>query len=330
MEAIVRTGRLRLLLCFILPALLASCEKERQFVFNEFAWGQNVGNTDRLCAPDIFATDELEDKIHPDCSLEGDVFGPVNTPPKDELLIMAYNIFRGILNFEELIEFLSDNEEVDIPDILLLSEVDRNCEEGLNANLVRALAEALNMYYVFGSEFSHLDGCEIGNAILSKYPIGNVELFRFRANKTPTGNRYGGRMALVGDIKIGSDHLRVYSTHLASDFLDEARRINQTKEILRHAEGIGSPVVIGGDLNTNLFIFNNNTTAYQIILDDGFSDLHAALSTAERITHVYEGIPLIIDFLFVRNGEAIDGQVGSMDAWDVFSDHLPVWGRIGL
>lgn len=318
-----------LLIVFLL--LLSACKKEESFPieFVEFQWEQNTNSPNRLCAPDITSVDELIIKTHPDCVLEGDDFS-TGAAPKNNITIMAYNILRGERDFEGLIETLKDNPEVEIPDIILLSEVDRNCGGNTDLSQARVMAEELGMYYIFGSEFSHLDGCEIGNAILSKYPMGNAKLLRFESNVESSGTRFGARMSLVADIKIGNKALKVHSTHLASDFFDEAIRIEQTQEMLDDVASLDYPVVLGGDLNTNLYIFDQNTAAYSMITNAGYTDLHDELSTSDRVTHVYEGIDLILDFIFARNCTAVQGKVGSEEIWDSYSDHLPVWGEIEL
>lgn len=65
-------------------------------------------------------------------------------------------------------------------DVLLLSEVARGCEDNLNG--AKAIAEALEMEFAYGIAFYNFRGnlteCTDGNAILSKYPLSDVEYFQ--------------------------------------------------------------------------------------------------------------------------------------------------------
>src|SRR6185295_978707 len=115
------------------------------------------------------------------------------------------------------------------------SEVDRGCQRTQFRNVARDYARALGYFYVYATEFVELPGdrgatgpydpplCEHGNAIVSRYPLGNVRAIRHAAQRSwytppefpdPDEPRLGGRIAITADARIGDRLVRLYSLHL--------------------------------------------------------------------------------------------------------------------
>ncbi len=234
------------------------------------------------------------------------------------------------------------------PDILLLSEADRGCTRSDGRNVARAYAERLGMCYVYGVEFVELPRvwgpggairhrCEHGNAIISRYPLGNVRVIRHRETRSWNSAtqrmlrlgqpRHGGRVAVAADVRIGDRTLRVYAVHFESgrpadrDTIREA----QARELLADAAGVSSGVVIGGDMNVVRYTGSaESDPTVGALLADGFHDAHVALAPSERIT-TDSGV--VIDLIVGRSMQIIDAGVGPRATWHDLSDHLPVWAR---
>jgi exonuclease III len=120
-----------------------------------------------------------------------------------------------------------------------------------------------------------------GNAILSRYPLKNVRLFRFvnqghdwyadekqKVSKLEKGKRKGsgmvfdekvmrevrrgGRMMLLADIE-DKDALGGVVTIVAAHLENKtkpANRVKQLEELLAQIQGIDHPVIVAGDMNT--------------------------------------------------------------------------------
>ncbi len=330
-----KAGLIILSVCFF----FVHCKKENHsYPFEEYPWQHHLDAENvRLC-PEAFANPYgLSDSIFIDCIMEGANLTTSTAPPKDEVLVFAYNIARGG-NFQQIRDRLLNNPEVAVPDILLLSELDRGCGRTGSFNITYELAQALGMYYVYGVEYHEIDGaCEHGNAILSRYPLGNVRLIRFaqQGRYYLTGGeggeeRLGGRNALFADVKIGEKILHVYSTHLEAYFYDSDIKIAQTRELAEDAEKQPFNVVVGGDMNSYLYRFASPPESDAQIaefLQRGLEDTHASLPLNQRIT-THDPIDLIIDLIFSRPGTSRNPGVGSDSLWGTFSDHLPVWAVI--
>lgn len=323
--------------------------------FSEFPWQAAAPDvrSQRLCV-EAADPDQAVDTTFIDCAVEGATFAPERIEPKTQIEVLAYNILRGFQVDAQLAE-ISSGIHFPIPDVLLLSEVDRGCRRTQFRNIARDYAEALGYYYVYTTEFVELPGnrgdsgpydpplCEHGNAIVSRYPLGNVRQIRHAENRSwytppdfpdPDEPRLGGRIALAADMKVGDRLVRLYSLHLESTLSALRIRDAQAVEIAAEAALVDHPVIAGGDLNSFFAVldFENDTTRdgpTQAFLTRGFTDTHAALPLLGRTT-TYDPVPLIIDFIYVRDATVNAAGVCELAVCGALSDHLPVWASISL
>ena len=327
---------LSILIFLSLPTFLKAFANEG---FEEFPWQRSADTSVRLCPEASHNAATLKDKINIQCALEGENRTRFPAQPKSELKVIEWNIERGYKRHKMAAWLREQN-----PDIVLLSEVDRGCARTGYRQIAQYLASELGMYYVYGVEFVEVDDfCEHGNAILSRYPMGNVELIRFQsASKRYVYNlddelRVGGRMALSADVLVGDKKLRVYSTHLASYFTDTKYRRGQAKELAKHQHAVKTPVIIGGDMNTHTFIVEaklgvKSTYVLQPFYSDKLKDAHRDLKASKRITHPGK-YGTIIDFLFYKRASLSPKQSASVcseDSCRGLSDHLPIQATFKL
>lgn len=197
-------------------------------------------------------------------------------------------------------------------DVLVLNEADFGMKRTEYRDVSRDLAAALQMNYAYGVEFVevdpvfelgteqvHLPGPEEdrrlqgdlqvdkeryrglhGTAILSRYPIRNVRIFRLpkcydwygqeakQVAKIEKGKRWaadklfkerigrevrhGGRMALIADLAIPdlpTGAATIVATHLENRCAPSCR-LRQMKALLALVKQDKNPVVMAGDLNT--------------------------------------------------------------------------------
>ena len=318
--------------------------------FEEFPWQGREPDvrSERLCV-EAADPDHAADTTFIDCAVEGDTFAPEEVPPRDRIVVLAYNILRGFEAAAQLAA-MQANGPIPTPDVLLLSEVDRGCRRTEFRNVARDYARALGYFYAYATEFVELPGdrgvsppydpplCEHGNAIVSRFPLGNVRAIRHAAQRswyTPPGfadpdePRLGGRVAIAADVRIGSRLVRLYALHLESTLSALAARDAQAVEIAEDALASPHPVVAGGDLNAYGAINDLRTGATfdaptQAFLTRGFADAHAALSLAQRPTS-FDPVPFVIDLLFARGLAVVDAGVCPLERCGELSDHLPIW-----
>jgi endonuclease/exonuclease/phosphatase family metal-dependent hydrolase len=322
--------------------------------FEEFAWRVDTPDvlTERLCA-EAAAPDDAADTSFIDCEIEGATFSNDEPAPKDDLVVLAYNILRGF-EADDQLDMVTSGADFPVPDLLLLSEVDRGCQRTGFRNVARDYAERLGYYYVYATEFVELPGdrgptgpyeppiCEHGNAIVSRYPLGNVRQIRHAQNRswyTPPGTpnpdepRLGGRIAIAADAKIGSALVRVYVLHLESTLSALDIRDAQAEEIAADSEALAYPVIAGGDLNT-FFYFNDLENgvlaepAVKSFVDRGYVDAHAELPLDERYTS-FDPFAMVIDLVLARDLDVRNAGRCPPERCGSLSDHLPVFAEVG-
>ena len=299
-------------------------------------------SSDRLCV----GGDDPEavlDKIQIECSVETGCFAPADVAAKDSILVMAYNVERG-LKIDLQLDAWRNDPRLPVPDVLLISEVDRGCTRTDYRDVIREYASALEMDFVYGVEFVELPRgagssvetpCEHGNAILSRYPIANPGSIRHATNKSWYDDegepRLGGRIAIAADIVVADRNVHVVSVHFESSISEDTRE-GQAVELAEYGKSVGGKVVIGGDMNSGFYRADllGGTTMDQTVsswLARGYFDAHAALPVESRRTHENT---MILDII-VTNGEFFsDSAVALPEVWEGLSDHAPVWTTIDL
>jgi endonuclease/exonuclease/phosphatase family metal-dependent hydrolase len=158
-------------------------------------------------------------------------------------------------------------------DVCLLSEVDAGMARTGNLDTTDVISWYLGAGYAFGVEFIELglgNGREQrdvagaanerglhGNALLSAATIEDPAVVRlpdagarwFAADSPQP--RIGGRMALLGRVRVDGVGVQVASTHLENT-TNAAHRAEQMEALLRAVDerAPGGPAIVGGDCNT--------------------------------------------------------------------------------
>jgi endonuclease/exonuclease/phosphatase family metal-dependent hydrolase len=295
--------------------------------------------SERLCTP---PADPEADAITIDCSVEAASFAK-DTPPKDELTVVVWNIERG-LKLDATIAALKEGERVPSPDILLASELDRGCSRTGGRHVAWDLAEALGMNFVFGVEFVELpregggggtitDTCEHGNAILSRYPIGNVRVVRHATQQSwydTEEPRYGGRVYVAADVLVGDAIVHAYVVHFESGGEDIRRA--QSTEVAADAKARPFQMVLGGDLNAAFYRLDLTSGssldgATTPMLEAGLLDAHAGVPVDDRATHEPG---TILDILFTNGAFTRSPGLCPLQDCLELSDHAAVWTTVEL
>ena len=160
------------------------------------------------------------------------IFRPGSTRPKlaSFLRVVEWNIERGA-RLEGIIEVLNTHPILRFADLLLLNELDDGMLRSANLSVADELARALPANAIFGAEYLELTkgtGSELtlcgentaalhGNAILTRYPFSNAQLFRLprcENNFESRERRIGGRIGIMIDIDVAGTSFVVGNTHL--------------------------------------------------------------------------------------------------------------------
>ena len=197
----------------------------------------------------------------------------INMNKISSIKIIQWNIERGY----KIDLILSDLQKQNA-DILLLQEIDINCERSNRINCLTMLAEKLKMSYAYVSEFCELydkvrktkdqGGGVHGNAIFAKFPIIKENTIAIKHKYQPVNwdtegysrkePRKGARYFISTMFKFNENiYIDVYSIHLEV-FCGINDRIQQFSDVPLYAEerrkslGDKNKIIqlIGGDLNT--------------------------------------------------------------------------------
>lgn len=221
------------------------------------------------------------------------------------LKVVTWNIAFGE-NIEEAIAGLSENEDLQGADIILLQEMDESGTE--------TIAQTLGYNYVYypASIHSHHNK-NFGNAILSRWPIVNSEKL-ILPHRNPRNDQI--RIAVRALISLGDIEVPVYSIHTETFWLDRQSREDQIKYLTDQIDPTYTYVIAGGDFNT---LTPNSVEVLEEQI--GKAGLDRVSADAGQTVGIGD-VGITLDHIFARGMSTIDSGV----AEDVTaSDHFPLW-----
>lgn len=165
----------------------------------------------------------------------------------DTLRILTYNVHhcnppgKNIIDLPAIVNAVKESNA----SIVALQEIDVNTSRsGKELDQAAAIAKECGMYFCFGKAIDFAGGA-YGVAILSKYPISEVETMLLSKNADPKTEQ---RVLLTARLAIGKNKfIRFASTHL--DVVNETNREQQVNEIIKKLNNDSLPFIIGGDFN---------------------------------------------------------------------------------
>lgn len=175
---------------------------------------------------------------------------------------------------------------------------------------LEALAEALGLHVVFAATRVHKRG-EIGNAILSRWPIAGVTMLDLSYNAIEK------RVAIAAQIKTDEAELDVVATHLA---LADRTRHRQVRSLLDHPRLRQTPTLLMGDMNA--WRQCQATRELDQLHEHDNHDWPASFPAATPM--------LALDRIYARGLHLIAIEAHDSRAARRASDHLPVVARVKL
>ncbi|MGH8526499.1 MAG: endonuclease/exonuclease/phosphatase family protein [Gammaproteobacteria bacterium] len=211
-------------------------------------------------------------------------------------------------------------------DILLLQEVDQ--EPGNQGLLVARVAEALGHYCVFAPADLWRNGGLHGLAILSRWPLAEIEVVPLRQFNLRFRKRCRIGLAVTAATPHGP--ARVFNLHLDSR-INTGERLQQLAPILRSAEQFAGDCLIGGDFNTADFRWfrrwmplpygaRQSNAVRRELAERGFQ------TPLESTGATFKYLGLKLDWIFLRGLSPMACGVEKIG----FSDHRAVWARMAV
>jgi endonuclease/exonuclease/phosphatase family metal-dependent hydrolase len=157
-----------------------------------------------------------------------------------ELRILSWNLHHGVgedhkLDLERIAALIREQK----PDLVALQEVDNKCRRSKTVDQAAELARLTGLHFAFGKAMDH-DGGEYGQAILSRFPIGDTQVHQLPGDGEP-------RIAFEAEVKVEGKPLRMITVHL--DHQQDARRLKQAETLAKALENRHEPMILAGDFN---------------------------------------------------------------------------------
>ena len=176
--------------------------------------------------------------------------GPTLPVPRQILSVVrvvSFNVHHGD-DLPALVTAIRSHAELCSADVWLLQEMEAFPAEGKSRT--QRLAEALRLNYVYApARLKEAGDGTHGLAVLSRFPLSNVEIIPLRQFKLGVNTRR--RIALGVTLELGERRLRVYNVHLDTR-INAGERIEQLRDVVEAARRQPlREVILGGDFNTN-------------------------------------------------------------------------------
>lgn len=234
------------------------------------------------------------------------------SPTGKELVVATYNIHRwtgsGSGNHGPDAERAAFVISELGADVLALQEVVRPFSG--EDPLVR-LADQLRLHVAFVTTRIHRLG-ELGNAILSRWPISSASLLDLNFS------RIERRTAVAAQLSTDAGPLSLVATHLA--IVDRTRH-RQVRHLLDHPN-LQGPVILLGDMN--MWRTNDKATKALEAELPAYSEIDwpASFPAARPV--------LALDRIYARGAKVLEVRAHQSPAARRASDHLPVVARVSL
>jgi len=279
--------------------------------------------------------EDLENAINIHCLIERGEFADPDPQVPDVLRVVDWNIERGH-RIDDILNAFQTDPVLATADIILLQEADRGCPRTGRRNITREIAETLAMDYVYAVEFVEIgqERCEHGNAILSRFPLGEADQLRHTDfEKWYEEGRLGGRVTIRADVLIDGLPIRIASVHYMSSVLYYFKGHQaQTGETLDFIGATGGPVIWGGDLNTGIYYVTGFEPSIELVFEEEYDDGLAGLPHMDTWTSCKEPpIPRMrLDWIFSRGLGPAGGRVLYEEHLGDLSDHLGIYADFRL
>ncbi len=229
----------------------------------------------------------------------------------ETIKVVSYNVNDGI-EIEQVIRELGMYNPLRGSDFFLLQEMDEVGTE--------QIARGLQYNYIYyPTSIPKRTGRNFGNAILSRWPLGNAEKL-ILPRKHPTNKQL--RIAAKATAELPDRAITLYSVHTETYTVTTKHRKAQVAAIVDEIGPGDSAVIVGGDFNT---VSGRSIRRLKRLF--GEISLVRASSGAGTTVKKYKTRPSAADHIFSRGFEVKDR--GTLHA-ALASDHFPVWVELIL
>lgn len=165
-----------------------------------------------------------------------------------------------------------------------------------------------------------------GLAIISRYPISNVEIKRLKVCDLRFRSR--NRFAIRAGVQTPWGDVRIWNVHLDTR-INQQERLDQLQPVIDDAAGHTGPRLIGGDFNTNDLYWLGNVLPLPLGPTHGASIRHAMRRHGfeSPLPTGLDTYPLFgrhLDWIYLNELQPVAASVEPA----AFSDHHAIWVRV--
>lgn len=260
------------------------------------------------------------------------------TVAKNRIRVAAYNIAHGrggklgASNWENeesadllsRLDLIAEQIKSIDADVVVLNEADFNANWSFGIDQAHYLAEKCGFPYLlqqrnYGVSLPFFS-LHFGNALLSKYPIANVEHLRFKAFSTSESIFAGNHNGFICDIELPGHPLTLVGVHL--EYRDETTRVLAARTLHQAAKMRGNAFIALGDFNSSPdsgLTNEHGDNAIQYLLEAGY--VASMPNAPSNFTFPSEKPERKIDWIF---GSRIEGFANAEVVPSTLSDHLMI------
>jgi endonuclease/exonuclease/phosphatase family metal-dependent hydrolase len=208
-------------------------------------------------------------------------------------------------------------------DLFVLQEVSGSADG--STSMAKEMGKHYGMNYMFKAADPIKGGLMEGLAVVSRYPIRDMDIIQLQHYNLHFKNRDRIAMAVTLDAPTGP--IRVINVHLDGR-VNKKQRLDQLAPVLEAADKTKLPILLAGDFNTEHILWvghtvpilngqNQATPLETLVTSHGFTTPFGAEAT----------FPLLhqkLDWIFLKGLKATHSGVTPI----AFSDHHAIWVRL--
>ena len=235
-----------------------------------------------------------------------------------EIKVLSYNVHHcnppskpGLIDVPGIAKVINNSNA----DIVGLQEIDVNNERsGMNLDQAAKLAELTEMKFYFSKGIDYKGGA-YGTAILSKYPISEMETI-------PLPQEVGTEQRTLSVLTVDlPENKKVRFGNIHLDYTSDANALIQAKAITAYFEKEELPIILVGDFNveaTSLTMAHFGRT-FTRTCEQGCPNTIPVINPRKTI-----------DFIMYSDGFGIQTIFHEVIQEHYASDHLPVFAKIKM
>jgi endonuclease/exonuclease/phosphatase family metal-dependent hydrolase len=208
-------------------------------------------------------------------------------------------------------------------DLFVLQEVSGSADG--STSMAKEMGKHYGMNYMFKAADPIKDGLMEGLAVVSRYPIHDMDIIQLPQYNLHFKNRH--RIAMAVTVDGPSGQIRVINVQLDSR-VNKKQRLDQLAPVLAAADKATLPVLMAGDFNTEHILWVGHTVP--ILKGQDQATPLETLMTSHKYTTPCGAdatFPLLhqkLDWIFLKGLKATHSGVTPID----FSDHNAIWIRL--